>query len=332
MAPTKFVNIVGRIIELKECINERKRKKDLAKRFTDLENTAKFQSVKYSNMLDDITVPDERINEIVNHDGRPSKIINTGEYKIAGYRDALALVHNEYATLDVCEKDIRQLDQTLWAYSSFYTGGIYNKRADIAIKSNVPITKIMGEFVRAYTAAQNNCNIHSLLLIPCVILDFLCICPFEIENGRMSRLLAQLLLCKNGFDVVRYISFGEYLIFDRFVYDEAIQASSSGWLDNTNHYIPFIDHFISTVLSCYTELDKHFPQVNRSSITKRQRIEDTVLNSMIPISKSDICSILPDVSPTTVEKYLGVLLKSGLIKIIGAGTKTKYIKNDDKKE
>lgn len=39
-----------------------------------------------------------------------------------------------------------------------------------------------------------------------------------------------------------------------------------------------------------------------------RRIEATVLNSLTPISKADICQILPDVSPTTVEAVLGAMV------------------------
>lgn len=48
----------------------------------------------------------------------------------------------------------------------------------------------------AYLDAKNNANINRLLLIPCVILDFLCTHPFRDGNGRMSRLLSLLLLYK----------------------------------------------------------------------------------------------------------------------------------------
>ena len=61
-------------------------------------------------------------------------------------------------------------------------------------------------------------------------------------------------------------------------------------------------------------------------INKTTRIEETVLNSILPISKSKICKILPDVSPTTVEAVLSKMLKSNLITILGSGRSTKYIK------
>ena len=55
-------------------------------------------------------------------------------------------------------------------------------------------------------------------------------------------------------------------------------------------------------------------------------MEATVLNSLTPLSKAEICKILPDVSPTTVEAVLGEMVKTGLIKIIGAARAARYIK------
>ncbi len=65
----------------------------------------------------------------------------------------------------------------------------------------------MEQLELAYLAAGSDSNINQLLLIPCVILDFLCIHPFQDGNGRMSRLLSLLLLYKSGYDVGKYVSF-----------------------------------------------------------------------------------------------------------------------------
>lgn len=53
--------------------------------------------------------------------------------------------------------------------------------------------------------------------------------------------------------------------------------------------------------------------------------EATVLNSLKPLSKSDICKILPDASPTTVEAVLGEMVKNGSIRRIGSGRSSRYI-------
>ncbi|GHU77076.1 hypothetical protein FACS1894188_10660 [Clostridia bacterium] len=56
-----------------------------------------------------------------------------------------------------------------------------------------------------------------------------------------------------------------------------------------------------------------------------QTIETTALNSLLPISKREICYILPDVSPTTVEKVLADMLRAGTIEKIGTARNIKYV-------
>ncbi len=75
------------------------------------------------------------------------------------------------------------------------------------------------------------------------------------------------------------------------------------------------------------ELDKRFAIVNEGKVSKFARIEATVLNSFTPISKKEICEILPDVSPTTIEAILGKMVKSGQIIKIGSARNIRYLRN-----
>ena len=184
------------------------------------------------------------------------------------------------------------------------------------------------QLVLAYQDACNNSNINQLLLIPCVILDFLCIHPFRDGNGRLSRLLTLLLLYKNGFDVGKYISFEEQINNSKGNYYETLRLSSIDWIENKHSYVPFIENFLSTLYMCYKELDKRFSVVNSNKITKKARIEATVLNNLTPMSKAEICRVLPDVSATTVEAVLGSMIKDGSIIMIGNGRNTKYMRNN----
>ena len=43
------------------------------------------------------------------------------------------------------------------------------------------------------------------------------------------------------------------------------------------------------------------------------------------VGKGDICAILPDVSPTTVEAVLGGMVREGRIAKLGTGRATKYL-------
>ena len=140
----------------------------------------------------------------------------------------------------------------------------------------------------------------------------------------MSRLLSLLLLYKAGFDAGKYISFEEQINKNKGFYYEALRKSSLRWEDNKNDYFYFVGNFLVTLLSCYQELDKRFATVNSKKINKTSRIEATVLNSLVPISKKEICQILPDVSITTIEAVLTQMVKDGKITKIGSGIQTKY--------
>ncbi len=187
--------------------------------------------------------------------------------------------------------------------------------------------RVMEQFVFAYMKARDDPNINPLLLIPCVILDFLCIHPFSDGSGRMSRLLTLLLLYKNGFDVGKYVSFEEQINETKTYYYEALRKSSISWHNGNNDYFYFAENFIMTLFSCYKELDKRFATVNSKKISKTARIEATLLNSVLPISKKEIADILPDVSITTIEFVLAKILKEGKIIKSGEGRNTKYIRN-----
>ena len=97
-------------------------------------------------------------------------------------------------------------------------------------------------------------------------------------------------------------------------------------IESQPRYFPFMVNFLSTLYECYSELDRRFASVAAGKVSKKKRIESPVLNSFTPLSKSDVCRILPDVSPTTVEAVLGAMVRGGLIRRLGGGRGSKYIK------
>lgn len=334
LLPANLVNLTSGIVELKAMAGVRK--DDYTQIFTELEAVAKIQSIKSSNAIEGIVASDERIVEIVNQNSAP---LNHNEAEIAGYRDALNNIHLEYKNIDFRQSDILRLHKMMMNYAGYEYGGKYKTDDNVILEIDAngnrrvrfrPIpasetSKAMEQLELAYMAARSDANINQLLLVPCVILDFLCIHPFRDGNGRMSRLLSLLLLYKNGYDAGKYVSFEEQINNFKSYYYDSLKQSSIGWDTNENDYFPFIENFLSTLYMCYKELDKRFAVVHGKKITKKARIEATVLNSLTPLAKAEICKILPDVSPTTVEAVLRDMVKTGSIRRIGSGRSTRYI-------
>ena len=335
LLPANLVNLTSNIAALKTMAGVRK--EEYSKIFTELEAVAKIQSIKSSNAIEGIVTSDERIAAIVNQNSAP---LNHNEAEIAGYRDALNEIHLGYEHIDFRQRDILRLHEMMMGFTDYEYGGKYktddNVILEIAADGNRRVRfrptpasetpEAMEQLELAYLDARSDANINQLLLIPCVILDFLCIHPFRDGNGRMSRLLSLLLLYKNGFDVGKYVSFEEQINDYKVYYYEALRQSSAGWDTNENSYFLFIENFLSTLYMCYKELDKRFAVVHGKKVTKKARIEAIVLNSLTPISKAEICKILPDVSPTTVEAVLGEMVRAGAAKRIGSGRASKYIR------
>ena len=324
LLPANLVNLTFNIAALKTMAGVRK--DEYTQIFTELEAVAKVQSIKSSNAIEGIVTSDERIAAIVNQNSAP---LNHNEAEIAGYRDALNEIHLGYEYIDFRQSDILRLHEMMMSFAGYEYGGQYktddnvileidadgNRRVRFRPTPASETPKAMEQLELAYLDARSDANINQLLLI-----------PFRDGNGRMSRLLSLLLLYKNGFDAGKYVSFEEQINNFKAYYYEALRQSSAGWETNENSYFPFIENFLSTLYMCYKELDKRFAVVHGKKITKKTRVEATVLNSLTPLSKADICKILPDVSPTTIEAVLGVMVKTGSVKRIGAGRTSRYIK------
>ena len=77
----------------------------------------------------------------------------------------------------------------------------------------------------AYTQAIRDGHTDPLLAIAMFILDFTCIHPFNDGNGRMSRLLTLLMLCRNGYMVGKYISIEHLIEQSKSTYYEALAAA-----------------------------------------------------------------------------------------------------------
>ena len=319
------------IVALKERTSHRMERNPLV--FKKLEDNAKILSVKSSNAIEGIVTSDGRLESLMRRDIEP---VGHDEMEIAGYRDALTMIHENHARMEVDERTILELHRVIMSYTGI-EGGSYKTRDNSIIgidgdgnryvhfepvsANETPMA--MEQMILAYRDAEQN-GVNPLLLIPCFILDFLSIHPFIDGNGRMSRLLTLLLYYRAGYDVGKYISFEERIDFTRTQYYDALTASSVRWHDGTNDYDPFISYYMHTLFMCYRGLDRCFVTEDNKKATKNNRVEAVVSNSLIPISKREIMSMLPDVSQTTVEACLHRMIVDGRIEKIGGNRNARY--------
>ncbi len=80
-----------------------------------LQETAKIESTESSNRLEGIEVPHKRLEDLVLQNSKPK---NRSEQEVAGYRDALALIHESGPEMKFSSSVILQLHKTIYSYMS----------------------------------------------------------------------------------------------------------------------------------------------------------------------------------------------------------------------
>lgn len=297
---------------------------------------SKVQSIKFSNAIEGIYTNDARLIELMNKKSEPK---NRDEEEIAGYRQVLDLIHENYSHIEFKKSDILTLHNRLYSYSSASHKGKFkttdntivevdaNRKAKVRFQpvSSFEVERYFDAMVDAYNKAVK-AEIPALILIPALIHDFLCIHPFDDGNGRMSRLLTLLLLYKFDYFVGRYISLEMLIEESKDSYYEALQNSSERWHEGENDEMPFVRYMLGIILKAYAECDDRFKLIGKKQLTSADRVLIVMQKSLAPLSKKDIAILCPDISQRTVERALKELQDNGKIEQLGNGRATKYVK------
>ena len=334
--------IPGNIVGLTDIITDLKSKEEFRKlqyseTFESLRKKAVIESVKGSNAIEGIVTTDDRIRDIVNG----SAPVTHDEQEISGYKDALNIIHTNHENMDIDEEVIRMFHRLIEEGTNASNAGEYKKTTNFIMEygpdgsrrvrfkpiSPGKVSENMEQLIFAYYDARQDSDISPLLLIPCFILDFLCIHPFTDGNGRVSRLLTVLLLYLSGYDIVRYISYEGQINKYKAGYYDALEQASTGWHDNKNDYVPVIISFLQIIYRCFKDLDEAFMDISLKKAKKSERIESILLGAIVPISKQDIAEKVPDISVKTIELVLSKMLRENKIKKIGTYKDARYMRN-----
>ena len=296
---------------------------------------AKVQSTSSSNKIEGIYTSDKRINEIVSQKLEPK---NRNEEEIAGYRDVLSLIHENYNFIDINNNTILQLHRDLYKYTGYSYGGKFKNSQNYIEEVNekgekkirfTPLSPVLTpiaiqELCDSYNELVNSEVCDLLVLIPIFILDFVSIHPFNDGNGRMSRLLTLLLLYKANYLVGKYISIEKIIEDTKDSYYEALQKSSVNWHTNKNDYSYFVEYYLGIILKAYKEFDSRINILENKRITSYDKIINIFKENIVPVDKAFIIDKCPDLSQTTIERVLSRLLKEDKIVKISGGRYTKY--------
>jgi Fic family protein len=300
-----------------------------------LREIAAVESSESSNRLEGVIVPSKRLKALITENTMPR---DRSEQEVAGYRDALALIHDSAREMRFTPNLILQLHSMLYRFMPSPGGRwkatdneIIERHRDGTVRVRFKATPAhltpiaMEQLSTGYSAAIDVAHRDPLIVIPLAILDFLCIHPFTDGNGRVGRLLTLMLLYHFDYEVGRYISIERVYEATKESYYETLEASSQGWHEARHDPYPWLDYFWGVLLRAYREFEERVGEVRRGRGAKAKQVREAVLARKAPFSISDIEAGCAGVSRDTVRLVLRVMKKEGMIASTGKGRSAKWI-------
>lgn len=306
--------------------------KDSCKEANELSLLARLQSIEYSNKLAHIVVEPDRMRSLA-MDKLP--IRNKDEGLFAGLRDALSLVELNFPYLQI------NIDLVLMLYGSIIKNApklecrfrqrenvqqvpeLYDFDAFRMLEAN-NIVPSLNHLCDNYATACGDPSLDPLLIIAIFYYDFLCIKPFTFANGRVGRLLLQLLLLQQNFSIGKYCSIDKLICEHYQDYIESFQNSFMGSHKGLHDYSYFVKFFLQIILLAYQDGLANIELMLDKQISKPNRIRELIKAHGGKITKSELVHLCPGVSQTTVQRALNSLVDDQTILKIGGGRYTYY--------
>ncbi len=333
--PKEVVNYVGLIHEFKgrQQLYLQQRPEELNR----LIEVAKRQSTEASNEIEGIRTTNSRLVQLMSDKTSPR---DRDEEGILGYRYALSLIHESFEYIPIRTNYILQLHKEMYQFMDVNYGGRFKDTPNEIDAIHEDGTKevlfrpldpfetpaAVDSLCAEYNKAIGEYSIDPLLVIPVFIHDFLCIHPFNDGNGRMSRLLTTLLLCKSGFVVGRYISLEKKNQNTKAEYYDALSRSSKRWHDGQNDDTPFVLYFLGTVLAAYRDFEERVDLVSTKRSAKEMVI-NAVNKQIGTFTKTDIMELCPELGSSSIESSLKQLCEEDVIEKRGGGRSTYYVRS-----
>lgn len=301
-----------------------------------LRQLAIVESAESSNRIEGVTAPRNRIQGIVLQGQQPR---NRSEQEIAGYRDAMALIHESHRHMPISANVLLQLHQLIFSRST--GAGGHWKLVDNAIVERdqngvetrirfrptpaVQTPQAIADWSTLYAQIIDQAAVSPLVLVPLAVLDFLCIHPFADGNGRVGRLLTLLMLYKFNFHVGSYISLERVIEQSKETYYEALQKSSTGWHEAAHDPYPWLEYFWGMLISAYQEFIDRVDQVRPGHGSKSDQVRIFVSNQFKPFAITEVERVLPNISRITIRQVLNALRAEGKLKSEGRGLAARWL-------
>jgi Fic family protein len=300
-----------------------------------LKSIATVRSVAASTRIEGSRMSNEEV-EVLLRNIDITKLVDRDSQEVVGYFDVLDIITESYQDISITESSINNLHNILLKHSQkdSWHKGRYKQHAN-AVEANYPdgTKRIIFETTEAGFPTEDamrglidwyntDNQTHSLVKCALFCYEFVSIHPFQDGNGRLSRLLATLLLLKNGYKWIQYVSFEHEIESKKDEYYRVLRNSQSQRPnENITEWISF---FFNALLNIQNQLlDKIEISGMQSQLSPKEKSIITFIGNHSGCKSGEIAKKL-DIPNPTVKRILSDLLEKNLIEKYGTGPGTNY--------
>ena len=300
-----------------------------------LKNIATVRSVGASTRIEGSKMSDEEVKALLDN-LEITKIEDRDSQEVVGYFEVLELISENFKEIDITESNIKALHNLLLKYSEKdqWHKGNYKQHSN-AVEATLPdgtkqiIFQTTNAGYETEDAMRNliswynsDTEVHPLIKAAIFSYEFVSIHPFQDGNGRLSRLLATLLLLKNGYNWIQYVSY-EHEIENRKseYYLKLRQCQSQRPNEDITEWISF---FLSILLNIQNQLLKKLEvKGTKAKLSPKEKSILTFIETNPGTKSGEIAKKLHIPNPT-VKRILTKLFNENLIEKYGIGAGTNY--------
>ena len=312
---------------------ERKEGKSLKQ----LKFIATVSSVGASTRIEGVTMSDEEIEHLLVNES--TRILEDRDsQEVMGYFDALDVIFEDYEGIRITEGDLRNLHNGLMKYSEKDTWhkGDY-KQVSNSVEANLPdgttriifqtaepgleTEELMRNLIDWYHADEKT---HTLVKCAICAYELLSIHPFQDGNGRLSRLISTLILMKEGYVWVQYVSFEHEIENRKAEYYRVLRACQA---NRPNEDVTaWVTFFLDALLNIQNKLMKKLDtQGAEAKLSTDPRSVYIYIQNHPSCSAGDIRNSL-GLKKTRLSEILNQLMdEHKMIDREGSGKGTKYV-------
>ena len=329
----KLINLISEIdrFDANWTAIERKEGQSLK----ELKSIATVRSVGASNRIEGNKMSDEEVDVLLQKMD-VTKLTDRDSQEVVGYFEVLDLIAETYPNINLTENHIKSLHNSLMKYSAKdqWHKGNYKVHSN-AVEASFPdgsrqiifqtteagfaTEDAMRQLVNWYNSEK---EVHPLIKVASFVYDFLSVHPFQDGNGRISRLMSTLLLLKNGYKWIQYVSFEHEIENRKNEYYEALRSCQA---QRPNEDITvWIQFFLSCLSNIQSQLKLKLDRSGlETQLSPKEKSILIIIQNRPNIQSGEIAEKLAIPAPT-VKRILAQLFNKGLIEKQGSGRNVSY--------